>query len=323
MVAFLLAFLPSQIPGISNGIIGPQASQQAWDLYLRCRMMGWSMLGLFMLVAFLVHVAGIAQDHWHKIILRSVIAAALLSFFPTIVMPLVFGTGSFVATRIFSSENSVELSREFGEAAAEKQREPELSEQNPAPKTWVRRLAKLMKDLTPQRAMTEVILAVISVGFFVIVGFIAALWRCLVILLFVTSPLLIVMAVLPGIGKRIGGAWIAALIQLSFWQIMTGIFAFLVANTDKFLNPEDVSRDFAAVFFALAYTVMYLALPFVVNWILPISEVSEATISAALSSAKFASGMASQAVAAGSRVLSRTQSEVPKRFQVQGFRPGR
>src|SRR6266852_5203130 len=101
----------STLPGIPSWVIGGAGAQQAWDLYSRSRTLAWEALALFALIALGFHLfgrLGSLQESWDDPLGRIVVAAILLAAFPSL-MQVVFGTGNYIAQRLFTGDEAQSL----------------------------------------------------------------------------------------------------------------------------------------------------------------------------------------------------------------------
>lgn len=272
------------IPGVPFEYIPTQGAQQAWGLYQKAYLAAWGVFAALMAIAYVLNVCGVLADMqttWYDTLLRGLLAAVLLSTFPNLIFGTVIGLNNFVANQIVSEAEIAQLNEEFREAA--QQEETARQEQSPFYQRWFEKLAAVTAILTPGTAMiTELFLAAFTILFYVSVILIMFVWRLFVIVLFIASPLLIVLTVLPKIGPRIGGAWITSLLQLGFWLPCMALLAFMVRTADSFFQPQldviqgrlTVTNHYESIAIVLGFALLYLSLPFMVNWLLPISRTS-------------------------------------------------
>lgn len=302
MITSLLAGLPipRTIPGVPVEWIPEQGAIQAWELYTRCRNVSLGILGLMMLISCALHMCGmlgrVSGMNWYEPILKTLRAAVLIGALPTLIMPATIGLGLAVGNAIFSQDEIAALNQKFRDEAYKKEEARQATQSRYL--TWFEKLGAVTWLVNPSQSFfSELILAAATILFYVAVALISKLWLILTATLFVVSPILIVMSVIPGIGDRILGAWIAAMVQLSFWLVLMAVFAFLVRTTDYLFQPAldivqgklTISNHYESIAIALVYALMYLAIPWIAQRLLPISG--------------FAAGATSDFVGAGKAVV--------------------
>ncbi len=300
------------IPGVPFEYIPSMGAQQAWGLYQKVYLAAWGMLGFLMALSYVLNICGVLANiktTWYDTLLRGLLAGVLLSIFPNFVFGSIIGSGNYIANQIFPQSEIAKLNEEF-RAAAERE---ETARQNNAPfyQRWFEKLAAITALLTPsQMLLTELFLAVFTILFYVAVILIMLLWRLFVVLMFVVSPLLIVLSVLPGIGGRIGGAWMTALVQLSFWQVLMAVNAFFVRTADSFFQPQldilegrlTLTNHYESMAICFGFAILYLSLPFQAYAVFPISRFSAAATFGFEAGTQQAMNMANRVIQAASLV---------------------
>jgi hypothetical protein len=279
----LLLQLGPEIPGVPLKYIPTQGAQQVLHLYSHVQNASWWLLGGLMVVGGGLVVFGLLAKMNitpYEVAMRGILAACLLAAYP-LIFKLVLVSGAAVAEIIMSDEDYDALNEAFRRAA-----DAELAErdaQAPFYEKWIRQISSVVSSMSLGGAiLTELIMGLGTILFFVSAIVINLLWRLFVVLMFVSGPLLIVLGSIPVFGPRVLGSWITGIIQISAWQVYMALMAFMVKTADGFFQryvdlahgKVDTVNHFESIAITFAFGFLYLATPFMVNAVLPFSKVS-------------------------------------------------
>jgi len=271
------------LPGISQAYIPTQAAQQYLELYERVRLASLGLIGLIFMVSCAIHafsILGKMQVNPHDVWQRGLLSVALLLLFPFIHF-WVYSLNHAVAQVFFTDSDMSALNEEFRTAANE---QLDADAAANGGDSWFKTLALAVSILNPAQALlTELLMGLATVLFYVSTILMAILWRLLVGMLYVTAPLLIVMGGIPRLGGRIQGAWICTTIQVAFWQVWMSITAFMVRTSDSYFQPQidlltgngiHVVNHYESIATALGFACFTWMGPFFIAILLPISKAS-------------------------------------------------
>jgi len=276
----------TMLPGIPIEYIPTQAAEQVWAVYERMLSASRLLFPLLLIVAGLLRYARslLPDDPPGEIItlaMTAITLAILLTF-----NPLIFGwtiqIGRAVSQQVHSDEEARELNRQFRIASEEELAGREAG----GGTTWFQTLSAFVAIITPGlTTITELMLAIGTVLFYATVIITGMLWKILVAMLFMMSPLLITTGLIPRFGPRILGAYYGALIQVSAIQVWMACCAFMVRTTDYLFQPQmelisegrvSITNHHEAIAITFIFTFLYWMGWFVVAWMFPISRSTQA-----------------------------------------------
>ncbi len=265
------------LPGVPVDYMPTQAALQCQELYSRMSVAAWTLLGLLLLVAFACHqlqLLGKLNLSPHTVALRFLFLAILLANAQT-VFGAIFAVGNGFAHLLFENVDFTALNKQIHDAA-QAQRDAAGGASG-----FFDRVAGILAVFTFSGAM-ETVRGLASIGMLVVGIIFQLVWRALVMVLFVSTPLCVSLGMIPGFGQKILSAWLGALIQLSAWQVWGAICAFMVKSADGFFtlqkdllagNPG-LANDAESIAVCVLFVILYAAGPAVIAKILPISNFS-------------------------------------------------
>lgn len=317
---FLMQAVPGvgrRIPGVPLEYIPSQGMEQAVELHARMITNAWWLLGGLLVVSGGMVVMGLAAKV--DISSQELLSRAVLTIFLLVGLNTIFGgvmaTGNLLATRIMSEEEISRLNEEFRRAAEETNEQEQLGG---ASHSWFRRLASLSMLLNPSTALlTEIMMGLATILFYASSILINLLWRVFVVILYIFAPLAIVLGSVPRWGGRVLSAWFGAVVQISAWQIWMAICAWFVRTGDSIFQAHynlaangplgtDNVNHFESIGIAFVFSVMYLATPFLVSYLLPISKFGALATSGTTAAVNSVVSSATTVVQAGTNTFTRT-----------------
>lgn len=134
-----------------------------------------------------------------------------------------------------------------------------------------------------------IVTALCNIFFVLAVFLITAFWLTFALILYALGPLMVVAGLIPGYGDKLWGNWIGATIQCSLWQVWMAFCGKLITSSFLMqiqqLNPNNrgpgasgggelsaAVMDLQQSSYALVFLILYLATPFVANYLFPLSS---------------------------------------------------
>lgn len=255
------------------------------DLHGRIMDQSWGLFGALFAVGALLGLAGqtarlkITPD---KMVMMGVLVAVLLSGYDG-VFGTIMATGDDLSQEIASREKLMEATQQIQEAA----RNISSGESEDSDTPYLLKLfGQILFALAGPGLLTGLVIGLSICVMLIGSLFINTLWVIFTVVLYTFGPLVIVLGLIPGWGPKILTNWFGALIQLSAWQIWMAIcwwcvevgsqLPFLMNNGElpTIDNLKGHVTSFEGAAFALVFALLYLATPFIVQGILPLSRFS-------------------------------------------------
>lgn len=294
IVAFYLFQIPGigdkKIPGISNVYMPTDAAVKAYVLFERVNSAAFLLLPLLLLIAGGMSVVGLGEKWTMTDVLKRMVATVVLLVATQFIYAGVMALGVGLGEKIVKTEDVQKLNQQFEQIAKKKQDERGVDSDKAT--GFVERAALFLAAFNVD-TMMNLVTGLTTLLFFVATIVMTSFWRILAIILFVVAPLTVVLGVIPGIGTKILGNWFGALIQVSFWQVWFSICAWFIENADSVFTFSDntsrsaIANHIESTSFAVVFLILYLATPFVVSAIIPLSLFSSVTISSIISVSNF------------------------------------
>ncbi len=289
-VAFYLFQIPGvtnhKLPGISDVYMPTDAAAKAYVLFEEVNKAAFLLLPLLLLIAGGMAVVGLGEQ-WTMIdIIKRVVATILLLVGIQFIYGGVMSLGVGLGEKILNSNDVQKLNQRFEEIAKKKQDERGVDSDKAT--SYIERAGLFLAAFSADRVM-NLVTGLTTLLFFVATIVMTSLWRVLAIILFVVSPLTVVLGIIPGIGTKITANWFGALVQMAFWQAWFSICAWFVNNADSIFTISDstsrsaVANHVESTAFAVVFLILYLGTPFIVSAIIPLSLFSSVGVSTLIS----------------------------------------
>lgn len=134
-----------------------------------------------------------------------------------------------------------------------------------------------------------IVITLCNIFFILGIFLITAFWVIFAVILYALGPLMIMAGLIPTYGDKLWSNWIGATIQCSLWQVWMAFCGKLITSSFLIqieqLNPMNrvdgntaggefstVVMDLQQAAYALVFLMLYLATPFVSNYIFPLSS---------------------------------------------------
>jgi hypothetical protein len=289
----------AKIPGLSDVYLPTDAAAKALVLFEDINKIAFLLLPLLLLIAGGMSVVGLGEQWTIWEMAKRAIATVVLLVGIQFVYGGVISLGVGIGEVVMNGNEAQKLNQRFEEIA--KKRQDERGVDSDKPSGWIEMGALLIASVTTDQLM-KVVTALANILFFVLTIVMTNLWRIFAIILFVISPLTVVLGIIPGIGSRITANWFGALVQISFWQVWFSICAWFINNAESIFTYSDTSsRSGVANYaestaFAVVFTLLYLATPFIVSAIVPLSIFSSIGVTSLISVTNLVIGGASKLV---------------------------
>ena len=276
----------SKIPGLSDVYMPTAAAEKALELFQNVNKAAFLLLPLLLLIAGGMAVVGLGEQWTLPDVLKRVVATILLLVGIQFIYGGVMAIGVGLGEKILKSDEVQKINQKFEETAKEKQDEKVIDEDKATGFLERAALFLLAFNLDTMMNLTT---GLTTLLFFVATIVMTHLWRVLAIILFVVSPLTVVLGVIPGIGTKITANWFGALIQISFWQVWFSICAWFVENADSIFTVSDstsrsaVANHVESTSYAVIFFLLYIATPFIVSALVPLSLFSSVGVTSLLS----------------------------------------
>lgn len=286
------------IPGVPTEYMPQQSAQAVAALFDRIFPASIKLLAVTTVIGAALTVASplVGEDgdktNWAGFLKRIVVTVLLL-----VGLQFVFGNiidlGHSIGQQIFPDQDVSKLNQQFAENANKVQQEkgvPADGKSGGVIQSIVEMVGVAQGNIT-----IGIVGALSGIAFFATTIVINILWRVLVIILYITGPLIIITLPIPGLGQKLVTNWLAAVFQLSLWQVWFSICAFFVNTSDSiFKVTDDVGQTINhidSIAHALIFTVLYIATPFFISAIFPISSFSSSASIGFLAGAKVLSSV--------------------------------
>lgn len=275
----------SKIPGLSDVYMPTAAAEKAMELFQNVNKAALILLPLLLLIAGGMAVVGLGEQWTLPDVLKRIVATMLLLVGIQFIYGGVMAIGVGLGEKILKSDDVQKINQQFEEIAKKKQ--DEKVDEDKA--TGFLERAGLFLSAFNLDTMMNLVTGLTTLLFFVATVVMTSLWRVLAIILFVISPLTIVLGVVPGIGTRITANWFGALIQISFWQVWFSICAWFVENADSVFTVSDttsrssVANHVESTAYAVIFFILYIATPFIVSALVPLSLFSSVGVTSLIS----------------------------------------
>lgn len=304
-LAFYLFQVPglpnSKIPGLSDVYMPTRGAAEAVALFDKVNQVAFLLLPLLLVIAAGMAVVGLGEQWTIWDMAKRSIATLILLVGVQFIYGGVIALGVGIGERLVSNTDVQQLNQKFEEIAKKKQDE---NGANSDQATGYLEMAGLFLAGFAADRTLNLVTGLASIAFFVATLVMTNLWRIFAIILFVISPLTVVLGIIPGIGTKITANWFGALVQISFWQIWFTICAWFVNHAESIFTASDfhsrsaVPNHAEATAFAVVFTVLYLATPFIVSAIVPLSIFSSIGVTSLLSVTNLVIGSATKLASA-------------------------
>jgi hypothetical protein len=268
-----------RLPGVPVDYLPTQAALQCQELHSRMAGAAWTLLGLLLLVAFAAHqlqLLGKLNLSPHHLVLRFLLLAVLLAN-SHLVFGAIFAVGHGFAGLLFQDVDFTALNKQIHDAAQARR-----DASGGGVTGFFDTVAGVLSVFTPVAGAMDLVRALASIGLLVVGIIFQLVWRALVMVLFIASPLCVVLGMIPGFGQKILSAWFGALVQVSAWQVWGAMCAWMVKSADGFFTLQKdlatgqpgFANDAESVAVSILFVILYAACPAVVGKLFPISGFS-------------------------------------------------
>lgn len=218
------------------------------------------------------------------LLIKGVLVIALLTGYNQ-VFYFVMAGGNTIAEQIASRQQLWEATEKIEQDTKQIASQGNLDDKS-GDFSLVNVFGQILYALSGTTVLTGLVIGLSIIVFFIGSLFINTLWLIFVIALYIFGPISIVLGILPGWGGKITSTWFGALVQMSAWQIwmafcwfcvMMGSELFRLQNGGQLPQIGDLKgmvNSFEAAAFALVFTLLYLATPFIVQGLLPLGRFS-------------------------------------------------
>jgi hypothetical protein len=269
------------IPGVTSSPFFKGGEAEVIELHTKVQKAGallFAFMVVFSLLFSLVGLMAKMEISPRELMLRGLLVVALFGghFY---IMDVVLKVGDGIGDTIVSDD----LLKEFVSTMEKKA----TNEPGGAKTSWSEWLGTLFSILSTTSVvsvgLSQMVNALSTLLF--IIGFVLMniLWVVLVVILYVFSPILIALGLVPKWGNKILSNWIGAIVQLSAWQIWMKICTWLYTTGIKIFIAPVSSNDFdvasganmtQAAVLGLLGAGLFFATPVIINAVLPISQFS-------------------------------------------------
>ena len=281
------------MPGVFEWMSGPSLATSRDTIHMMFSKLyhgAWVLLGLLLMVSAMIQLFG-AMSNWHtpvdQLLLKGAMVVLMLVGYQYS-FGVVMRTGYALAQQIQETPFIVDQLRMTEEKL----------QQGQGDSSWASWAFTLLKGISGQLELVTIIVGLGIMLYFVICFFMTSLWVVLATVLYITGPLVLVMAIFPG-GGKLAARWFGALLQLSLWQVWFAIcYWFMDAGATKLLQGQGLlintvdwrtmgaSTMLEGLAFAVLFGCMYLGTPYVVQAIFPLGSVESGTMRAMHSGAR-------------------------------------
>jgi hypothetical protein len=267
------------MPGVFEWMTSPYLASSRDTIHLMFSKIyhgAWILLGFLLMLSAGFHLLG-ALSNWHtpadQLLLKGAMVVLLLVGYQYS-FGAIMRTGYALAQQIQETPFIVDQLRMTDDKL--KQGQPDS--------TWAGWAFTLLKVITGELGLVWIIIGLSIILYFLICFFMTSLWLVLATVLYITGPLVMVMAIVPG-GGKLAARWFGALLQLSLWQVWFAIcYWFMDAGATKLFQGEGLLTDsvdwrtmghastLEGAAFALLFGLMYLSTPYVVQSVFPLGS---------------------------------------------------
>ena len=313
------------IPGVPTEYMPTQSAQAVTELFDKIFKDSLKLLAVTTLIGAaatvvfpLVGEDGSSKNNWSGFLKRMVVTVLLL-FGLQFIFGSILDLGHGIGQEIFKDQDVSKLNQQFSDNANKAQQEKAVPEDGkPGGVLGVLKGLTDMVSLFQANNLIGLIGGLSAILFFLTTIVINLLWRVLVIILYITAPIIIVTLPIPGVGTKLVTSWLAATIQISLWPVWFSICAFFVNTSDSiFKVSDDVGKTvnhIDSIAHAVIFTILYLATPKFISIVFPISTFSSSA-SAGLTSGiqALASTAAKLSGVGGAAGVAKTAAKAPPR----------
>lgn len=249
------------IPGLSTDYLSQDAQNILIDLFKVLRKESLKFYKVLLLINL-----GITLVYPEKYSMGDVARQFALSFALLLGFSFIFGNvlqlGFGFADKIIEEEKVQELQKAYGKNA-EMLRDSQEVKEAVKDEPWYKKILGIINQYRFGLGQPAVVVMLLSyIGFITVTGVMNLLWLLLVVILFVTSPLMIVLSAVLGVGPRIASNWFGALVQLALLKVWLAICAFMInLATIIFITTKDVAVvDLTTTYGATTANIVFIAL---------------------------------------------------------------
>lgn len=273
-----------QIPGLPSSYLPTKGMEMVIAMHERIRASSIEALSLLILFSLLISafaplsgVAFTAKESVLRVALVVLLIAGYHQYFQ-----LTLGlTHAFAQSVVISDAELEKLNEGFRKAGEQQTAGTPAAGDLP----WYSRLGMAVALLNPISALiSDLLMSLIVMTFFLVVGFIQWLWTSLVCVLYMFGPLVLIFGVLPGWGSRVVMGFFGATMTMGLWQIWNSVCGWMVLNADALFHSRtatdlafngsdiDVVNHYEAILLAFTFTVLYLAGPSFITLLFGLSK---------------------------------------------------
>ena len=275
--AALLLQLPSPFDSVPSS--GFDAIGQMND---KMTTIAWVLFGLAAVIGGGIVVSGLIanlQISPHEFLLRLVLIGCLLVTFKFVFFSIA-GLGIEASYEILTKQDQDAVTQSIENAA------PKEGTAGSSVIGWLTGIVTFLLNfnLNPGVGLTGLVIALADLLFFISLIFMGLLYLALMIIAYITGPLVIALGAIPRWGNRLLATWVGTMVQLSVWPIWFALVAwfilvtnkvFLVSNSTNLLSLDTTSQNIESAVLALLLALMNFATPFIINMVLPVSRTSQ------------------------------------------------
>ncbi len=275
------------MPGVFEWMIGPNLAGSRDTIHMMFAKLyhaAWVLLGFLLVVSAMLHLIG-AMSNWHtpadQLLLKGAMVVLLLVGYQYS-FGVVMRTGYALAQQIQETPFIVDQLKMTEEKLKQGQGDG----------SWASWAFTSLKLISGELELVTIIVGLGIILYFVICFFMTSLWLVLATVLYITGPLVMVMAIVPG-GGKLAARWFGALLQLSLWQVWFAIcYWFMDAGATKLFQGQGLltnsvdwrtmgyATTLEGLAFAVLFGLMYLGTPYVVQAIFPLGSFEGGTMRA-------------------------------------------
>lgn len=246
----------------------------------------WELFGAFFAISTILGLAGILgrlRITPDQIVARGLIVAVMLTSYNSI-FGTIMATGGDVAYTITSREELIRAAQQIQKATSEISVDG-AAQESESPGVF-KLFGQILFALTGGLSLVAVVVGLSVIIMLIGSLFINTIWIIFSIVLYVFGPIIIVLGLIPGWGPKLLTNWLGAVIQLAAWQIWLAICWWIIQVSSAlpfFTNKGEMPTidnirgnvtSFEGAAFALAFALLYLATPFIIQGLLPLGRFS-------------------------------------------------
>lgn len=275
--------LPGVFSGYSNDYTA--ARQVIDEIHGKMMKVSWVMIGGLITIACLMYLTGAiasAKVNPQELVLKGILVVALLAGYNTI-FGMIMGSGRMLSDQIANSAQMLEAAKEINEAKESVTNNQGDTATEPGV-SMLKAMGTILFALDGTALLTAAIIGLCIILMFLGSLFVNAVWLIFVVALYIFGPISIAMCLLPGVGNKITSTWFGAIVQLSFWQvwmaicwrmiIIADLIHPLVSGQGSIGSTTSTVNSFEAAAFALVFALLFMATPFIVQGLIPLSSFS-------------------------------------------------